>query len=170
MYHLCFSQSLSLTFDLRGRESIFPPGSFKMKETGFQETTDVLGQGWHSQGQDQAALLLESRPLSARHQHTDIYEMRKMHKRRLKTRSGINTEQPNPRQPFPVSVCLCIQASIRPSVHPSLCCYLYVYLPIHLTVYPPTYLPIYLSTCLSLPISLSVHLSIYLAASQFMGP
>lgn len=89
----------------------------------------MLGQGWHSQRQDQAALLLESRPLLARHEHMDIYEMRKMHKRRLKTRSGKTlSSQIRDNLSQCLSVCLCIQASIGPSVHPSLCCYLYVYL------------------------------------------
>ena len=88
----------------------------------------------------------------AQHQCTAIYDTRKMHTRKLKTRSGINTGQPNPRQHIPVclSVCLCIQASVT-------ICHLSIYLSIYLSIiYPSIYLSIIYPS-----IYLSIYLSIY---------
>lgn len=118
------------------------------------------GPGGRGRVRTRGPLLLESRLLSGSTlARADIYEMRKMHKRRL-IQTRINTEQPDPRQLFPESVCLLVYPSIYLSTcPPSLYCYLCVHLPTQLLVY------LYVSVCLAACLSLYLP-SLCLAASH----
>ena len=69
----------------------------------------------------------------------------------------INTEQPNPRQPFPVSVCLLV----HPSIYQSICPSITLLLSISLSTYPPNCLSTYLPISLPVSLYLATYLSTY---------